>query len=595
MAAYKDRLNIFVQEFGSQEEAVRITEETERNISGYFWASNDRLLFIRDNAGDENFHIFSVGVADKEVVNLTPWKNVRASIIDDLVDFENEIIITANKRNEQLFDVYRMNIISGERQLIAENPGNIIGWKTDWEGKLRIAIASDSVNTVVYHRFNEEEQFQPLVQTNFRENLSPIQFSADGKQLYAASNIARDKGALVLFDLESKQEVEVLYEHPEVDISSAGFSRISRSLQAVSFVTDKMGVHFFDSDAEALYSELKDLIGHQYQIIISERDRAEKRLLVTASSDRCSGKYYLYDIDTKTLTFLGDATPWLKEEQLAEMKPISYSSRDGMTIHGYLTVPKGAEAFQLPVIVNPHGGPWHRDTWGYNPEIQFLANRGYAVLQMNFRGSTGYGRAFLESSFKQWGLKMQDDISDGVQWLIDQEIADPDRIAIYGGSYGGYATLAGLAFTPDLYACGVDFVGVSNLFTFMKTIPPYWKPMLDMMFEMVGHPEKDKDQLHATSPVFHVDKIKAPLFVAQGAMDPRVNINESNQIVNALRARGVEVEYMVKENEGHGFMNQENRFEFYESMENFLNTHLKNNDDFFGSDVLDSMMMDDGF
>jgi dipeptidyl aminopeptidase/acylaminoacyl peptidase len=232
-------------------------------------------------------------------------------------------------------------------------------------------------------------------------------------------------------------------------------------------------------------------------------------------------------------------------------------------------------AKNLPVVVNPHGGPWARDRWGFNPEIQFLANRGYAVLQMNFRGSTGYGKKFWECSFKQWGLSMQNDITDGVKWLIEKGIADQDRIAIYGGSYGGFATLAGMTFTPDLYAAGVDYVGVSNLFTFMKTIPPYWEPLLDMMYEMVGDPGKDSLQLRQTSPVFHADQIKAPLFIAQGANDPRVNKAESDQMVEALRERGIDVQYMVKDNEGHGFRNEENRFDFYGAMEEFLAEHLK--------------------
>ena len=261
---------------------------------------------------------------------------------------------------------------------------------------------------------------------------------------------------------------------------------------------------------------------------------------------------------------------------MADMKPITYTSRDGLTIHGYLTLPKGREAKDLPVVVNPHGGPWARDGWGFNNEAQFMANRGYAVLQMNFRGSTGYGRKFWETSFKQWGKTMQDDITDGVQWLVKQGIADPARVAIYGGSYGGYATLAGVAFTPELYACGVDYVGVSNLFTFMNTIPPYWEPGRKMFYEMVGDPAADKDSLlmASASPVMHADKIVCPLFIAQGRNDPRVNVDESDQMVKALEARGVKVEYMVKDNEGHGFHNEENRFDFYGAMEKFLDQHI---------------------
>jgi dipeptidyl aminopeptidase/acylaminoacyl peptidase len=271
-----------------------------------------------------------------------------------------------------------------------------------------------------------------------------------------------------------------------------------------------------------------------------------------------------------------DLSPWLDENILAKMIPIEYKSRDGLSIHGYLTLPVNSTSKNLPVVINPHGGPWARDSWGYDSEVQFLANRGYAVLQMNFRGSLGYGRKFWEISFKQWGKRMQDDITDGAQWLIEQRIADPKRIAIYGGSYGGYAVLAGLCFTPGLYCCGIDYVGVSNLFTLLETIPPYWKPLLEMEYEMLGHPERDKDLFIEISPAFHAENIKVPLFVAQGANDPRVNKNESDQMVEAMKNRGIEVEYMVKDNEGHGFHNEENRFDFYRAMEKFLDKHLNN-------------------
>ncbi len=312
-----------------------------------------------------------------------------------------------------------------------------------------------------------------------------------------------------------------------------------------------------------------------YEVEMVAHDKAEEKFIVMASNDRSPGTRNLYDAKTGTLTRLVEVAPWLKEDHLAPMKPVQYQSRDGLTIHGYLTLPLGREAKNLPVVINPHGGPWYPDTWGFNPEVQFLANRGYAVLQMNFRGSTGYGRKFWEASFKQWGQTMQNDITDGVNWLIKQGIADPKRVAIYGGSYGGYATLAGVAFTPDLYAAAVDYVGVANMFTFMKTIPPYWKPFLDMFYEMVGDPVKDKAMMEAASPVMHADKIKTPLFVAQGAHDPRVNKAESDQMVEALKKRGVDVEYMVKDNEGHGFHNEENRFDFYEAMEKFLEKHLQ--------------------
>ena len=284
---------------------------------------------------------------------------------------------------------------------------------------------------------------------------------------------------------------------------------------------------------------------------------------------------YVFDAKRDTLARLAEVNPWLPEAGMAAMKPVRYTARDGLAVNGYLTLPLGREAKNLACIVNPHGGPWACDGWGHNPEVQFLANRGYCVLQMNFRGSTGHGRGFWEAGFGQWGLKMQDDVTDGVQWLVGQGIADPKRIGIYGASYGGYATLAGVAFTPNLYAAAVDCVGVSNLFTFMQTIPPYWTLEIEKMQAMIGAPERDKARLTATSPAPHAERIKTPIFIAQGARDPRVNRAESDQMVEALKKRGVEVQYMVKDNEGHGFHNEENQFDFYAAMEAFLAKHLK--------------------
>jgi dipeptidyl aminopeptidase/acylaminoacyl peptidase len=358
-----------------------------------------------------------------------------------------------------------------------------------------------------------------------------------------------------------------------VDVSDLHFSKKRKVITSATYTTWKEERQFFDPVSETLYKNLEEkLPGYDVYVVSSNKD--EDMFIVRTITDRSLGAFYLYDSKSSELTKLADRNPWLKEDQLSEMKPIEYTSRDGLTIHGYLTLPKGKAAKDLPIVVNPHGGPWARDEWGFNPEVQFLANRGFGVLQMNFRGSTGYGRKFWEAGFRQWGQSMQDDITDGVKWLIDQGIADPKRVAIYGGSYGGYAVLEGLTKTPDLYAAGVDYVGVSNLFTFMKTVPPYWKPFLDMMYEMVGNPEKDKTLFEANSPALNADRIKAPLFVAQGAKDPRVNINESNQIVEALKKHGVAVEYMVKEDEGHGFHNEENRFSFYEAMEKFLTKYL---------------------
>ena len=572
MQPWETRLNVFVEKIGTGQ-ATRVTSAKERDISGFAWKGDNRIVYIQDTGGDENYRLYAVGIDGSNPKDLTPFEKVRAQIIDRLERSESEILVGLNKRVPQVFDVYRINVNTGEMNMIAENPGNYTGWGTDWDGRLRIAITTDGVNSTLMFRNTEADKFAPLVTTSFRETISPLLFTADNKQLYVATNIGRDKTAIVKYDVENKKELEKIFEHPEVDVTNLLSSRKRRVITGVAYVTDKNAYHFIDKQRGDLQKDLERRLPG-YEVRLAGCNLEEDKCLVRTFSDRSFGAYYFYDLKAKDLKKLADISPWLNEEHLAPMKAIKYQSRDGLTINGYLTLPKGVPARNLPVVVNPHGGPWYRDTWTFNAEVQFLANRGYAVLQVNFRGSTGYGRKFWEASFKQWGKTMQDDITDGVQWLIKQGIADPKRIGIYGGSYGGYATLAGLTYTPDLYAVGVDYVGVSNIFTFLKAIPPYWKPYLEMLHEMIGHPEKDKDLLTAASPVFHSDKIKVPLLIAQGANDPRVNKAESDQMVEALKKRGIEVPYIVKDNEGHGFANEENRFEFYRAMEEFLGKHL---------------------
>jgi len=416
----------------------------------------------------------------------------------------------------------------------------------------------------------------PVLTTNFKETMSPLFFTFDNQNVYAVSNLGRDKAAAVVFDIRNGKEMEVLYENQDNDIENVSYSRKRKVLTTASYYSDKRNRHFFDEEIRLVFERLKKDLG-AYELGISAMTDDEDKMIVRTYSDKSLGAYYIYDRGSDKIEKITDVSPWLDEKEMADMLPVSYQSRDGLTIHGYLTLPKGytmETAKKLPVIVNPHGGPWARDYWGFNPEIQFLANRGYAVFQMNFRGSTGYGKSFWEASFKKWGLEMQNDVTDGTNWLVEKGIADPERLVIYGASYGGYATLMGIVKEPELYAAAVDYVGVSNLFTFMKTIPPYWEPYLQMMYEMVGNPVTDSLQMAQTSPALNADKINTPLFIAQGANDPRVNKAESDQVVEALKARGIVVEYMVKDNEGHGFYNQENRFDFYRAMEKFLTENL---------------------
>ncbi|MGN1259764.1 MAG: S9 family peptidase [Alloprevotella sp.] len=578
VAPYKDRMNIFVRPTDGGEE-LQITAETERSIAGYMWADNERLLFMKDTAGDENYRLYGVNLDGTDLRCYTDFPGVRTSIIDDLEDVPHQILIGMNRRNPEVFDPYRLDLQTGELTQLAENPGNWQGWMTDHNGCLRAVTAIvDGVNTQILYRDNDTEEFRPVLTTNFKEEVAFLDFTADNSLVYAATNLGRDKIALVLMDPATCEEKEFLFEHPKYDVAGIAYSRRRGKLLTVFCSGHKDPVrHYFDSDEKALRNRIKAHFPH-HKVGVADTDKAEENLLLYVGSDRTRGAYYFYNVQEDKPRLLAETAPWLHEEDLVEMHPVCYTTRDGLEIEAYLSLPHGYTpdtAKGLPTIINPHGGPWARDKWGFSSETQFLCNRGYAVFQMNFRGSTGYGRRFLEAGYKQWGRAMQDDITDGVEWLKARGISDPKRIAIYGGSYGGYATLAGITYTPDLYACAIDYVGVSNLLTFMQTIPPYWKPMLEMMYEQVGDPVRDREMLEACSPALHADRIVAPLFIAQGANDPRVNKAESDQMVAALRARGVEVEYMVKENEGHGFHNQENRFDFYRAMERFLARHLQ--------------------
>ena len=576
MAPYKNRMNIFIQKIGDSS-ATQLTFEEARDIAGYFWPNNEQIVFLKDEAGDENFHLFGVNIDGSNPIGFTDFEGVRAQIIDDLPDQKDFVVIGLNKRNKQVFDPYRLNLKTGEISMLAENPGNIQGWMFDHDGKLRIATAIvDGVNQSILYRESEEDEFKTIITTNFKEGFNPQFFTFDNKNIIGSSNLGRDKYAIVEFDPITAKEVKVLYANDDYDVNGVGYSRKRKVITAAYFESWKSERHYFDSTSKATFEKIqKQLAG--YEIGITGVNKDENILILRTYSDKSLGAYYIYNSEDDKMEKIVAVSPWIDENEMSNQLPIAYQSRDGLKINGYLTLPKGynmENAKNLPVVINPHGGPWARDSWGFNPEIQFLANRGYAVLQMNFRGSTGYGRKFFEASFKKWGREMQDDITDGTKWLIDKGIADSTRIAIYGGSYGGYATLMGLVKEPKMYAAGVDYVGVSNMFTFMKTIPPYWEPMLEMMYEMVGDVEKDSAMLREVSPVFHVDKIKAPLFIAQGANDPRVNVDESDQMVKAMKEKGIDVEYLVKKDEGHGFRNEENRFEFYRAMEKFLNLQL---------------------
>lgn len=579
--------NIWIKKIDEPfENAKPITADTKRPVTSYFWTEDSKhVIYVQDKDGDENYRVYSVNPFEKgdpvpPAKNLTPFENVRAVIIDVPKKTPNEIIVGLNDRDPALHDVYRLNIITGERKLIFENKENIAGWATDLDGNLKLAIRQTEDGGTEILRIDKGNKLAKIYEVDFEETASPIRFTKDGKAFYLMTNKGkeRDKVQLELFDLKTGKS-KLIDKDPldEVDFSGALFSDITNELLMTYYIGEKLRIYpkekKFKKDFETLIAQLPEgNIG--FMSITND----ENLWLVSVSSDVDPGSVYLFNRKTGKAQFVYKSRPNLPSEWLSEMKPIKYKARDGMTIYGYLTIPKGLEPKNLPVVMLIHGGPWARDMWGYNAIVQFLANRGYAVFQPNFRGSTGYGKKYLNAGNKQWGTgSMQHDITDAVHFLIKEGIADPKRVAIAGGSYGGYATLAGLAFTPDLYACGFDIVGPSNIITLLNSIPPYWKPIQKIFTLRVGdkdNPEERK-MLEAQSPLNFATNIKAPLYVVQGANDPRVKKHESDQIVAALRDLGRDVEYMLAPDEGHGFVNELNRLAMFTAMEKFFYKHLK--------------------
>jgi dipeptidyl aminopeptidase/acylaminoacyl peptidase len=572
LAPYKTRMNIFVRKIGS-DSVIMITSETERDISMFLWAGKDRILFLKDNKGDENYKLYSAKSDGSGIKSLIDLDNVNAKFIDKKLYNGDEMIISLNKRNPAIYDIYRINVETGKLRLIFQNPGNIQKFIADHEGSVRLAFGADGANSALYFRDNESQQFRKIMTVNSNDIFLPLMFSPDNNKIIASSNIGRDKQAIVEIDPKTGTELKVLYQNPDYDVPYLIFSPKSKTILGYQYTSWKKEYHITDKYFMDILSKLNKALG-EYEISIADFDENEEKYIIRTYSDRSLGAYYLFDKSNGRIDLVCEISPWLDENQLSPMMQVEYISRDSNIIHGYLTVPKGRESRNLPVVVKIHGGPWARDTWGFDPESQFLANRGFAVFQMNYRGSIGYGKKFWQSSFRQWGLSMADDVTDGVNWLINQGIADKKRIAVYGYSYGGYQALVQLVKNPDLYRCGISYVGLTNLFTFMKSMPPSWTVVREKLYKMIGNPANDSLQFFETSPVFHADRIKVPVFIAQGANDIRVKMSEAEQMVVALRKNGINVEYMLKTDEGHGFVKEENRLEFYKKMEEFLGKYL---------------------
>lgn len=567
-------------------EVKKVIEEKDEVIRGYGWANNDRLIYVMDKGGNENLHIFSVkidGTGDKE---LTPYDGVKVGILSFLKDDPDHIIVSMNKENKQIEEPYKLNIETGkiEKLFTNDDPQNpIAGYDFDKDGKLRAYTKlKDGVNSQLFYSKDGGKTYDIIKDLNWKEGFGILKFnyaSSNPHEAYVVSNLDTDKSVIQLYDLKANKVIKTVFSNDNYDAGGASLSRKrGYELDYFSYNGEKNEILPQSKYYKNLHSKIKAQFPN-YEYGIADYTDDESMYLVVVNSDKLYGKYYTYDVKKDEFKLLYDLMPQLKEADMVMMKPITFKSRDGKTIHGYLTLPNDyKKGDKVPVVVNPHGGPQGiRDNWGFNPEAQLFASRGYATLQVNFRISGGYGKEFMQSGFGQIGRKSMDDVEDGLQYVINEGFVDKSKVAIYGASHGGYAVLRGMTKTPELYACGVDYVGVSNIFTFMDSMPAYWKPYLKMIKEFWYDVEDPKQAAIAkeVSPVFHIDKIKKPLFVIQGGNDPRVNINESDQIVEALRKKGFDVPYMVKYDEGHGFAKEENQIELYRTMLGFLAENLK--------------------
>lgn len=567
-------LNIWVGPVDG-EEFRPVTEDTDRGIRTYLWShSSNHLIYLQDVGGDENWRLYITDLENGGTRDLTPFENVRAIPVQASKDYPDTILVLLNKDKPELYDVYRLTLSTGELEKIAENPGNVIAWLADEEMNVRIATTMTAQGGQdILIRDGEGSDWRHLLSWSPEDaGTSHIRgFNKDGTLLYMTDSRDANAGRLVSLDISSG-ELTVLFADDQYDVTASFRHHETREPQMVGVLRDRLDWHVLD---EAIREDLETLKGlHSGDFSVADRTDDDSRWVVRFDSSDSPMCYYLYDRRAKEARFLFNSRDDLQNYTLAPMEPFSYETSDGLTVHGYLTFPPGAERQNLPMVLNVHGGPWLRDTWGYDAEAQWFANRGYICMQVNYRGSAGYGKRFVNAGDKEWGGKMHDDLVEAVNWAVAEGYADPERVAIYGGSYGGYAALVGATFTPDFFRCAVAIVGPSNLITFINSIPPYWRPLMEQMHKRVGNPETEAEFLISRSPLSKVDNIAIPMLIAQGANDPRVKQAESEQIVEAMKAKGIPHQYLLFPDEGHGFAKPENRMIFYTAAEQFLTEHL---------------------
>lgn len=566
-------LNVWVGRFG-EDNYRPVTNDTDRGIGGYVWAHNGRhLLYIQDHRGDENWRVYSVDLESGKTKDLTPFEGVQARIEKIEKRYPDELIVGLNKDNPQLHDLYHLNLLSGDLTKVAENPG-FVSWVVDHNLHVRGAVqptAEGGLNLLVRDSANDE--WRPFLQFPPEDALfsSPLGFTLDGRAMYLRTSVDANAARLVRKELASSEEKLVAGDEL-FDVGGIIIHPDTKEVQAVAYVRDRLDWEVLDDAIRDDFDAIRQIQRGDFGI--SGRDHADKKWLISFTTDNGPVTFYVFDRVSKKPIFLFDHRPELKQYTLANKEAFSLKARDGLELHGYLTFPPDRGRTKLPTVLSVHGGPWERDTWGFDPESQWFANRGYLTIQVNFRGSLGYGKQFLNAGDREWGGKMQEDLIDTVAWAVERQLSDPDRIAIFGTSYGGYAALCGATFTPEAFRCAVSICGPANLKTWIESIPSYWVPITNLLHRRIGNPQTDEAFLWSRSPLSKVDQIKIPMLIAHGANDTRVKLSETEQIVAAMKAKGIDYKLMVFDDEGHGFTKPKNRLAFYSATERFLAEHL---------------------
>jgi dipeptidyl aminopeptidase/acylaminoacyl peptidase len=567
---------VWVKTVGKSDEKL-VTTDKKRGIRQFLWAEDARtILYMQDADGDESYHVYAIGVEKGLEVarDLTPWHGVRAGIVDVSPRFPTRVVVQMNLRDRRVFDLYRVDLKTGAVELDTQNPGDVVGWIVDDTQLARgVVTVTPDGGKEIRARAGAKAPWKTLLKVDPQESLEPLDFTKDGRALYVKTTLDSDTAHVMLRSLATGKDTPVA-KLPGIDAGEVIVHPTRHVVQAVGFTKGRNVWTIVDPTVKDDFAAIAGLADGDFYL--ANRDRADSVWLISFVRDRGAVSYYVWNRASKKGEFLFAQQPKLERLTLADMKPLELKARDGVVLSSYLTLPPGIASRRLPLVVYVHGGPWSRDSWGFDATAQWLANRGYAVLQVNFRGSDGFGKKFLHAGDHQWGFAMQDDLLDAVAWAVKEGLADPKRVAIFGSAYGGYAALAGAAFAPDTFRCAVDLGGPSSLFTLIQSVPRYWKPMVEMFHERLGNPEdlKERELLHRASPLFSARQIKIPLLIGQGAKDSRAKPAEAEQIVDAIEKNRGRAVYVLYPDEGHGLARPENRLDFYARAEAFLAEHL---------------------